>query len=302
MCIRDSSLPFSRPAEKVAISKSTLQVDDAETKIVISTDNKRIAFDKTTGYLNSLVADELQVLHEPLKHNFWRPQTDNDRLGWKTLENKKVWFDATQHLALSSFEYSQTDTGVTVKTRHTNGSSIKVATQYHIDATANVTVNVTLDADADLPSLLRVGMSTAVSGELERMAYYGKGPHENYIDRNQSAETDVYQGLVSDFIHSYARPQENGNRTGVKWLTLSDYAQHSFSVKAYKILVCQFGLGQPRTYKKLIIHTNWSSAVFTPSTLTLLKPVLAVSTRGATKQPRLKSTNCHLASINTNSP
>lgn len=230
------SLPFSRPAEKVAISKSTLQVDDAETKIVISTDNKRIAFDKTTGYLNSFVADELQVLHEPLKHNFWRPQTDNDRLGWKTLENKKVWFDATQHLALSSFEYSQADTGVTVKTRHTNGSSIKVATQYRIDATANVTVNVTLDADADLPSLLRVGMSTAVSGELERMAYYGKGPHENYIDRNQSAETDVYQGLVSDFIHSYARPQENGNRTGVKWLTLSDYAQHSFSVKGLQDL------------------------------------------------------------------
>jgi beta-galactosidase len=123
-----------------------------------------------------------------------------------------------------------------VKTRHTNGSSIKVATQYHIDATANVTVNVTLDADADLPSLLRVGMSTAVSGELERMAYYGKGPHENYIDRNQSAETDVYQGLVSDFIHSYARPQENGNRTGVKWLTLSDYAQHSFSVKGLQDL------------------------------------------------------------------
>jgi beta-galactosidase len=54
------------------------------------------------------------------------------------------------------------------------------------------------------------------------MAFYGKGPWENYVDRSQGAVVDVYEGTVSDFIWNYIYPQENGNHTGVRWLNLSN--------------------------------------------------------------------------------
>ena len=54
------------------------------------------------------------------------------------------------------------------------------------------------------------------------MAYLGRGPHENYWDRNTGAAVGLYSGSVEDMIHVYVRPQENGNRTDVRWLTLTD--------------------------------------------------------------------------------
>jgi beta-galactosidase len=91
-------------------------------------------------------------------------------------------------------------------------------------------VDVSMTADESLPSLLKVGMSTTVTNSLSRMAFFGKGPFENYIDRNQGAELDLYEGTVDDFYYIYARPQESSNRTGVKWLRLSDYKQNELMV------------------------------------------------------------------------
>jgi beta-galactosidase len=48
--------------------------------------------------------------------------------------------------------------------------------------------------------------------------WYGKGPHENYIDRNRGAFTAIHELPIAELPHHYVRPQENGNRTEVRWL------------------------------------------------------------------------------------
>lgn len=67
---------------------------------------------------------------------------------------------------------------------------------------------------------LRIGMTTAFAGDMETMAFYGKGRFENYSDKCLAADVNVFSGKVEDFCFNYARPQENGNHTQVRWLAL----------------------------------------------------------------------------------
>jgi len=83
-------------------------------------------------------------------------------------------------------------------------------------------VEATLDAgERTLPEMPRFGMRMRVSKEFANLNYYGRGPWENYNDRNTASFLGEYQQLVSDqFVANYIRPQENGYRTDVRWLKL----------------------------------------------------------------------------------
>ena len=73
-----------------------------------------------------------------------------------------------------------------------------------------------------MPSLPRLGLQLTLPGDFERMAWYGRGPHENYIDRKQSARVGVYSGSVMEQYVPYVFPQENGNKSDVRWAALTD--------------------------------------------------------------------------------
>jgi beta-galactosidase len=73
-----------------------------------------------------------------------------------------------------------------------------------------------------LPDLPRFGMQMAIPGGFKNFKWYGRGPHESYWDRKTGAAVGQYSGQVKDLIHTYIRPQECGNRTDVRWMTLTD--------------------------------------------------------------------------------
>jgi beta-galactosidase len=101
-----------------------------------------------------------------------------------------------------------------------NGSPL--LTTYIVRPSGAVGVSMTMDPVGDLPELPRFGVQMTVPGEFDRVAWFGRGPHENYVDRRASAEVSRYESSVEDFGHTYTRPQENGNRCDVRWLALSD--------------------------------------------------------------------------------
>ena len=78
---------------------------------------------------------------------------------------------------------------------------------------------------AGMPSMPRFGLSVALRRQLAHMAWHGLGPHETYADRLAAAKVGVYQGSVSSMLHPYLRPQESGNKVGVRWLALSESAK-----------------------------------------------------------------------------
>ena len=67
-----------------------------------------------------------------------------------------------------------------------------------------------------------MGVSITLNKQYDQMAWLGRGPHENYCDRNGSSFVGLYKGSVAEQYFAYDRPQENGNKTDVRWMSLTD--------------------------------------------------------------------------------
>lgn len=78
-----------------------------------------------------------------------------------------------------------------------------------------------IDLRNQRPELPRFGMRFAIPGEFQQLQWFGRGPHENYCDRNTSAFVDLYSGTVAEQYFPYVRPQENGYKTDIRWMSLT---------------------------------------------------------------------------------
>lgn len=213
--------PLSKPLGQVTLNENNRQLK-------ITTETGVVTFNKNSGFLTSLVIEQQPMIVGALKPNFWRAATDNDKGGWHIEKNLGIWKQASQNLTLVTFDTQQTPNDVRISTKHRFTDDIIINTTYQVLADSNVKVSMSLNANETLPSMPRLGMTTSANVSLQTMSYFGKGPFENYVDRNQGAEIGLYEGKVEDFIYHYVRPQENGNRTAVDWLRLSnqDYGLH----------------------------------------------------------------------------
>ncbi|MBN1623863.1 MAG: hypothetical protein JW903_05810 [Clostridia bacterium] len=80
--------------------------------------------------------------------------------------------------------------------------------------------------------LIRFGMEFGIGAELSNVRWYGRGPHENYIDRKASASLGIYECNINDFGHNYLKPQENGNRTDVRFIEFTDREGNGVGIRA----------------------------------------------------------------------
>jgi beta-galactosidase/evolved beta-galactosidase subunit alpha len=97
--------------------------------------------------------------------------------------------------------------------------------EYTIRDTGAVEVDTRLEPEGDLsilPSLPRVGLDLTLHEEFDRVTWYGRGPGESYVDSKQSSLISRYERPVDEFHTPYVRPQENGNRTDVRWASFAD--------------------------------------------------------------------------------
>ena len=93
---------------------------------------------------------------------------------------------------------------------------------YTVFGSGDVLLNAHVRPDGDVPPLPRIGLQMCVPGETNNLTWYGRGPHETYSDRKEGARVGVYCGTVEEQYVPYIRPQENGNKTDVRWAALSD--------------------------------------------------------------------------------
>ncbi|MBB4042894.1 beta-galactosidase [Bacteroides reticulotermitis] len=155
---------------------------------------------------------------------FWRAPVDND-FGNKLSSLAGVW--RTAHL-------NRYVKDVAVGDKNEQGLSVKVdwvlsdvqvpyTMEYLIRDNGSVVITGTIDLTGTrLPELPRFGMRMELLQPYDNLSYYGKGPYENYIDRNSSSFIGCYNDKVENQFYAYIRPQETGNKTEVRWLTLLD--------------------------------------------------------------------------------
>ncbi len=208
----------------LALSKNNgqkLLLNETKQQLTINNDLINLTFDKKTGHLNQYTINQQAWLKAPLNMNFWRAITDNDRGGLKAATTRAVWRDlelsvnkiSSQHLA---------DNKVAVTVELSSPAGVTVKQNFEVNGLGHVTVNVKVNADTTLPNMFRVGMQMGVAKSLDNITYYGRGPFENYADRNSGSEVNIYQSSVSDMNYNYIVPQENGNRTDVDWWQLTN--------------------------------------------------------------------------------
>ena len=223
-------LPFYVQATTEVV-KGSITLEDEPENIRVSGKNFEVVVDKNSGNIVSYKTNGNEWLQKPIEPNFWRPQTDNDERGWKSHEKSGFWKDAATSLKVTDILQSTTESAATVVVTKKLEEKISLVLTYTISADASVKIDYELDANENLPMILRVGCRLAVSNQFSNMNYYGKGPWENYCDRNQAAEVDVYSGTVEDFLFEYIQPQECSNRTEVRWLELTDSKGKGIRIK-----------------------------------------------------------------------
>jgi beta-galactosidase len=103
------------------------------------------------------------------------------------------------------------------------GVEAVVNVSYTVNKNGSLTITSHYKAlSNDLPEMMRFGMNMEVSKRYNNFTWYGRGPWENYVDRKQDAFMSVWKGDVADQAFPYFRPQETGNKTDVRWFTLTD--------------------------------------------------------------------------------
>ena len=93
---------------------------------------------------------------------------------------------------------------------------------YTLLGSGDVLLDVHIVPGGDLSPLPRLGLAMTVPGGFEHFRWYGRGPHESYVDRKDGAAVGVYSGTVDEQYVPYVVPEENGNKTDVRWLALTD--------------------------------------------------------------------------------
>lgn len=180
----------------------------------------RVRVDGKTGWLASWKNDGHELLAAPLRPNFWRVPTDNDN-GWKVPKLMDAWKDAVDKAKLQSLAATDNDTRITSRLKLAVTNSF-AEMNYVLHDDGSLRVKLTLSPDASAPELPRVGVTFAIPAGVTNVNWYGRGPQENYWDRNTGAAAGIYHSSIEQFITPYVRPQENANRTEVRWFNLTD--------------------------------------------------------------------------------
>nr|WP_317125671.1 glycoside hydrolase family 2 TIM barrel-domain containing protein [Sinomicrobium pectinilyticum] len=157
---------------------------------------------------------------------FWRAPTDND-FGNGMPEQLKAWKMATYQSEVVKVEAGEkTDKGQPiVVTYQLAGVEVPYTVNYLLKNNGDIKVTARINTNKELPELPRFGMRMVLPGAYDTLEYYGRGPWENYADRNTASFLGIYEDKVANqFTWEYIRPQECGYKTDVRWLRLKNKA------------------------------------------------------------------------------
>jgi beta-galactosidase len=209
----------SRGIAKTEASPGLTVADDGASLLVSS---KRVSYriDRRQGVVSSMVVDGREQLAAPLVPNFWRVPTSCD-LGWQMGKKLGLWKMAAEN-GRAVCESPQTLTDGRVRLQVNRALAVGESTVrllYLFDASGDLEVAMTLHPAGETPPLIpRVGLRTELEGALRLVRWYGHGPQECYMDREFGAPVGIYALPPESFAYDYTVPQENGNRTGIRWI------------------------------------------------------------------------------------
>ena len=193
--------------------------DNDHNYLIVEGENFIIEFNKHNGYLSRYEADGMQLLNPgaQLTPNFWRAPTDND-YGAGLQHRYAVW--KNPGLKLTSLKQSIENEQAIVQAEYEmKAVKGKLFLTYVINNEGAVKVTQKMEAGKEekVSDMFRFGMQMQMPENFNEVEYYGRGPVENYADRNHSTLIGKYRQTVAEQFYPYIRPQETGTKTDLRW-------------------------------------------------------------------------------------
>jgi len=210
--------PYTFPTLKA----ETTQVEKEETESYVKLEaaGTTLTIGKWTGWIDYLDVDGRPMLvdRESVTPEFWRAPTDND-YGARLQQKFAVW--KSPQMKLKDFRVG--DNSVAAEFDMPGVKAVLTMTYTLLqDGRVMVRQQMATTQDAQVPDMFRYGVQLQLQKGYDALEYYGRGPAENYADRNQSEFLGIYNNKVKNEYFAYVRPQESGNHTDVRWFRVTD--------------------------------------------------------------------------------
>lgn len=223
-----SQIIFEKPillAPAVDNSASMIDVDDNGRYLQLSGDDFCLTFDKLNSEIKTWHYKGISLLDDGFKPNFFRAATDNDKTAMK-----KVWTDMgldRMYGRTESFTFIKEKGFVSLKTiliMSCTGQKplFRVSYDYTLYNNGTLSMEITYEPLRKTNYIPKIGTKFKLPISMDKMRWYGRGPHESYSDRFQSALLAVYEGSISEQFELYERPQETGNKLDTRWFSFTD--------------------------------------------------------------------------------
>ena len=233
---RDEGMLNVSPASSIIEERSfdsdaALNVVEKGSKLLIEGSGFRVGFNIQTGELVDLEYQDLAILastSDAAPHlQLYRAYTDNDKGfgGWLADDWKRAGLKDLKRELVSFGQSINGPHEVVLKTAIRCSAlegGYQQNTTWKIRADGSIDVFNAFEPFGDLPYLARIGIGMEMNGEFEKLSWYGHGPYENYPDRLQSNPVGLWKSTVSEQYVPYPRPQDTGNKEGVRWMALTN--------------------------------------------------------------------------------
>ncbi len=258
-------LPVEPSERTFATGGPTLKVSAEGNELSASSSKVSFVFDKKTGLVSSYKVGGTEYFKDGfgLQPNFWRAPNDNDygngnpkRLQvWKqssknfnvvdaniVMDGKDAVLTANYLLAAGNLyivTYRIHPSGVVKADFTFTSTDMEAAKTEASEATLTATFTPGSDAARKAASKLevpRIGVRFRLPAEMNQVEYFGRGPEENYVDRNAGTLIDLYKTTADNMYFPYVRPQENGHHTDTRWLTLNKKGGKGLTIYADKTI------------------------------------------------------------------
>lgn len=215
------------------LSPASVQVQDLENELVLCGDNFRYVYDKWKGTFSSLVRNQNSLIEKPIELNIWRAPLDNDmriRPEWE-----KAGYDRAR-TKIYDTAWKEQDGNIVITSQYSLAAvylqRIMTGTlAWTITPCGKLTVTVTGERTPlhprfahqpleSMPFLPRFGLRLFLPKAYDRVAYFGYGPKESYMDKHRNSYVDLFTSSVDDLQEGYLKPQENGSHWGCTSLSL----------------------------------------------------------------------------------
>ncbi len=209
-------------------------------EVTLSHKDVRVKIASDTGLITGIFKGDIPFLTAPITPLFWRAPTDND-FGWEMPTECAFWKKASQEHPLQTLAKS----GNHVLSRLALGEGkAEVQFKYHLNEAGMLKISMTLNTLEPLPTIPRVGIYMRLENSFTTLKWFGRGPFENYPDRQFAAHINWYESTVNAQYVPYVSPQENGAKqecTNLKVGTGENNELHLHSPQAFAFSALEYG-------------------------------------------------------------